>query len=165
MARTGALPQSLTKLHHKHRTPVNAVALQTVVSIVIGLGASLAIGEDKVYNVTGLMFTFVLIPVYIMGNIACYRLYRTRYRADFNPFLHVIVPIISTLGLLAVGYKSLSPAPAYPNNYAFPIVVLWAVIGVAILVVMRARRREGFLLRAGQAMADQAVEADDPAPA
>jgi amino acid transporter len=162
MARSGAMPHALTELHPKHRTPVKAIGLQTIVSLVIGVGAAIAIGEDKVYNVTGLMFTFVLIPVYILGNIACFRLYRTEYRAEFKPFLHVIVPIVSSAGLLAVGYKSLNPAPAYPNNYAFPIVAAWAIIGAIILLVMRVRGREGWLLRAGRAMADQAPESELP---
>jgi amino acid transporter len=160
MARSGALPSSLTRLHPVYRTPVNAVLVQTVVSIVIGLGAALLVGADKVYNVTGLMFTFVLIPVYVLGNIACFRLYRGEFRKEFNPFLHVIVPIISTAGLLAVGYKSLSPAPESPNNWAFPLVVVWAVIGVAVLLLMRSRGREAWLLRAGEAMADAAPESE-----
>lgn len=162
MARSGALPRALTDLHPKYRTPVKAILLQTVVSLVIGVGTAAAIGEEKVYNVTGLMFTFVLIPVYIMGNIACYRLYRSEFRREFNPILHLVAPIISSAGLLAVGYKSLNPAPAYPNNYAFPIVVGWAIVGVVILLVMRARRQERFLLDAGRAMADQAPDSDLP---
>lgn len=166
MARTGAMPRALTKLHPTYRTPVNAVLLQTVVSIVIGLGAAALVGVDKVYNVTGLMFTFVLIPVYILGNVACYRLYRSEFRGEFNPFLHLLLPIISTVGLLAVGYKSLSPAPESPNSYAFPLVVVWAILGLLVLVAMRVRGREGWLLRAGQAMADTpaaALPEDQPA--
>lgn len=163
MARSGAMPRALTDLHPTYRTPVKAILLQTVVSLLIGIGTAAAIGEDKVYNVTGLMFTFVLIPVYIMGNIACFRLYRSEYRHEFNPVLHLAMPVVSTLGLLAVGYNSLSPAPAYPNNYAFPIVVGWAVVGIAVLLVMRARRREDWLLRAGRAMADSPTDIDSRA--
>lgn len=158
MARSGALPHQLAQLHARYRTPVNAVLLQTVVSLIIGIGAGLLLGEDKVYNVTGLMFTFVLIPVYVLGNLACFRLFRSEFRAEFNPFLHLLVPIVSTVGLIAVGYKSLNPAPSYPNNYAFPIVVGWFVIGVVILMVMRARGREEWLLRAGEAVVDRPIE-------
>lgn len=158
MARSGALPAALAKVHPRWRTPVNAVILQTVVSLIVGVGTAALIGEDKVYNVTGLIFTFVLIPVYVMGNLACFLLYRREHPGEFNPFVHIVIPIISTAGLIAVGYKSLSPAPAYPNNYAFPIVAVWAVIGAVILIGMRLARREEWLLRAGESIVDRPVE-------
>lgn len=155
MARSGALPRSLAILHPRYRTPVNAVYLQTVVSIVIGLGAGFLIGEDKVYNITGLMFTFTLIFVYVCGNLAAYRLYRTEYRREFNPLLHVVFPLVSSVGLIFVGYNSLRPAPTYPNNWAFPLVLIWMAIGVAVLVGLRLRGREEWLLKAGQAAIDE----------
>lgn len=154
MARSGALPQSIAVLHPIYKTPVNAVYLQTVVSIVIGLGAGLLIGADKVYNLTGLMFTFVLIFVYVCGNIAAFRLYRTEYKHEFNPLLHVVIPAVSSIGLIFVGYNSLNPAPAAPNNWAFPLVLIWMALGALVLVAMRMRGREEWLLKAGQAAID-----------
>ena len=162
MARSHALPGNLTKLS-RHKTPVNALALQTVISVVIGLGAAALIGPAKVFNVVGLMFTFALIPVFILGAIACFRLYRREYRGEFNWFLHVGSPIVTIVALLAVGYYSLHPAPVFPYNWALPICAVWLVLGVVVLVIMHVRRHEDWIANAGDAMIDRPVgEAPQP---
>ncbi len=46
MARSGALPRGLAKLS-SHKTPVNALLLQTVISLVVGLGAAALIGPRQ----------------------------------------------------------------------------------------------------------------------
>src|SRR3984893_13313691 len=67
MARSGALPHGLARLNRRFKTPVNALFLQTAISIVAGLGVAALIGPANVFNVVGLMFTFALIPVFILG--------------------------------------------------------------------------------------------------
>jgi amino acid transporter len=162
MARSHALPAGLAKLS-RHKTPVNALALQTVISVVVGVGAAALIGPAKVFDVVGLMFTFALIPVFILGALACYRLYRGEYRSEFNWFLHVGSPIVTIVALLAVGYYSLNPAPVFPYSWALPICAIWLVLGVGVLVVMHVRRHEDWLANAGDAMLDRPVgEAPQP---
>jgi amino acid transporter len=156
MARSHALPAGLAKLS-RHKTPVNALALQTVISVVVGVGAAALIGPAKVFDVVGLMFTFALIPVFILGALACYRLYRGEYRSEFNWLLHVGSPIVTIVALLAVGYYSLNPAPVFPYSWALPICAIWLVLGVVVLVVMHVRRHEDWLGNAGDAMIDRPV--------
>jgi amino acid transporter len=153
MARSGALPRGLSKLS-RHKTPVNALLLQTGISIVIGLGAAALIGPAKVFDVIGLMFTFVLIPVFILGAAACFWLYRRDYRADFNWFLHVVCPIVTCVALIAVGYESLHPAPVYPFNWALPLCGAWLVLGLIVLVVLKVRGNESWMRNAGAAMVE-----------
>jgi amino acid transporter len=161
MARSSALPAGLAKLS-RHKTPVNALALQTVISVVVGVGAAALIGPAKVFDVVGLMFTFALIPVFILGAVACYRLYRREYRGEFNWFLHVGSPIVTIVALLAVGYYSLNPAPVFPYNWALPICAAWLVLGVVVLAVMRLRGHENWLASAGEALADQPAGTEAP---
>lgn len=152
MARSGALPHGLAKLNQKYKTPVNALFLQTAISIVAGLGVAALIGPAKVFDVVGLMFTFALIPVFILGALACFLLYWREYRQEFNWFLHVACPVITCVALITVGYYSLNPAPVSPFSWALPICAIWLVIGLIILVVLRVRGREGWMRSAGDAV-------------
>jgi amino acid transporter len=155
MARSGALPHGLAKLNPRYKTPVNALFLQTAISIVAGLGVAALIGPAKVFDVVGLMFTFALIPVFILGALACFLLYWREYRPEFNWFLHVVCPVITCIALLTVGYYSLNPAPVYPFNWALPICAGWLVIGLIVLLVLRLRGNEAWMREAGEAQIDQ----------
>jgi hypothetical protein len=48
MARSGALPHGLARLSRRFKTPVNALFLQTIISLVAGLGVAALIGPAKV---------------------------------------------------------------------------------------------------------------------
>lgn len=154
MGRSGALPKGLAKLDQKRQTPINAIWLQTAINVVLGLGLAVAIGVENVYNVTGTMFTFALIPVYLVANVGLYVYYRREHRDEFNLFGHVIVPIVSSIALIAVGYYSLNPMPEYPISLAAPIVVAWLLVGVGVIAVMVARGREDWLARAGDTVTE-----------
>lgn len=71
------------------------------------------------------------------------------------------------MALLWVGYKTINPFPASPNNWAPIVVALWFVLGLVVLAVMRARGREQWLLRAGAVAFEETepVEARDARPA
>jgi amino acid transporter len=161
MARSGALPHGLAKLNRRFKTPVNALFLQTGISIIAGLGVAALIGPAKVFDVVGLMFTFALIPVFILGALACFLLYWREYRPEFNWFLHVVCPVITCVALVTVGYYSLNPAPAYPYNWALPICAAWLIIGLIILAVLYFRGNETWMRTAGTAQLDRPAQAVD----
>jgi amino acid transporter len=159
MARSGALPHGLAKLNQRFKTPVNALFLQTAISIVAGLGVAALIGPAKVFDVVGLMFTFALIPVFILGALACFLLYWREYQPEFNWFLHVVCPLITCVALITVGYYSLNPAPVYPFDWALPICAAWLVIGLIILAVLYFRGNETWMQEAGAAQLDRPAQA------
>jgi amino acid transporter len=154
MARSGALPAQLTRVHPRFRTPTVAIAFQTVVNIALGIVLPILIGVANVYNLTGTWFTFALIPVYIMANIGVFLLYRREHRDEFNPLYHVVFPVLSSIALIVVGYESLNPLPAWPIKLAAPIVLIWLALGIAVLAAMLSSGREAWLARAGDAIAE-----------
>jgi amino acid transporter len=158
MARSGALPHGLAKLNPRYKTPVNALFLQTAISVVAGLGVAALVGPAKVFDVVGLMFTFALIPVFILGALACFLLYWREYRSDFNWFLHIACPVITCVALITVGYYSLNPAPVSPFSWALPICAIWLVIGLIILVVLKVRGNESWMHNAGEAQLDHTAQ-------
>jgi amino acid transporter len=154
MARAGAMPKALAKVHPRYKTPVNAIYLQTLVTLFVGIVLAAIIHPGNVYNVTGLMFTFTLIPVFIAANVGLFRFYRREHPGEFKPLLHVVCPLVSSAALLYVGYASLVPAPSFPNNWAAPIVGIWLVIGIGVVFTMKATGRTEWLLKAGAAVGD-----------
>jgi amino acid transporter len=91
-----------------------------------------------------------------MANIGNFRYFYRERRSEFNWFLHLVCPIIGTVAIAWVVYKSLVPLPAAPVKYAPIIVVVWLVLGLGVLVVMRLRGKEQWLLEAGKAVHEHA---------
>jgi amino acid transporter len=142
MARVGVLPRWLGYVHPRFRTPSNAIIAQTALSLILAFALSAAWGVSNVFSVLGFLFIFGAIPVWTVANYSVFRLYRKEHRDEFNIFLHVIVPIIGTVGLIWFGYKSVVPLPPYPNSWAVPLVVGWLVVAVVIVLWLRSRGRE-----------------------
>lgn len=156
MARAGALPRTLAKLHPTHKTPVNAVGLLLVVSVTVGLFLGLRTGTQNEYFMMGLVFVLATTWAYVMANIGNFRYFYRERRSEFNWFLHLVCPIIGTAAIAWVVYKSLVPLPAAPVKYAPIIVGVWLLIGLSVLAVMRFRGREQWLLEAGKAVHEHA---------
>lgn len=144
MARIGALPRSWSRTG-KHKTPVVAIMIQTAINLGIGLLMIAKIGLYNVFNFTGLMFVFALLFVYVLGNVAVWRMYRTTARSEFNVIKHVAIPVVGTAALILVAYESLNPAPPSPLNWALPTVLIWFAIGAIVLAVRGVRGDNGWL--------------------
>jgi amino acid transporter len=159
MARTGSFPKALAKVDRQYRTPVNAILVQLAISIAVGLGVGIAFDPATSFNlIDGLVLVLAVGVVYIMANVAVFMFYIRERRAEFNFVLHVVFPLISSAALIYAVYKSFQPAPASPYKWSPVIDGVWLLIGVAILLAMRARGREDWLQRAGASLAE--VEPD-----
>lgn len=155
MAKNGSFPKALAYVHPKYKSPVNAILVQLAISLSVGIGVGIAYGADiSFFLVDGLVLVLAVGFVYIMANIAVFLFYRREHPGEFNILLHVIFPIVSSAALIYAVYKSFSPAPAHPYNLSPFIDGAWLVIGIVILLVMRARGKEGWLSTAGSSLAD-----------
>jgi amino acid transporter len=159
MARSGSLPAALAKIHPTFQTPVNAVILQTFVMFAVGLGLGVLVGPDREFELMGMVITFALIFIYSAGNLGVFLFYSRERRPEFNWMLHAFFPLLGTVALVFVGYNSLTPWPAPPVAYAPWIVGVWLVLGVLILLVMKLRGQEEWMVKAGRVMHGQI---DDP---
>ena len=155
MAKNGSFPKQLGYVNPRYKTPVNAILLQLAISLGVGIGVGVGWAADVGYFlVDGLVLVLAVAVVYLMANIAVFRFYRRERPSEFNIILHVIFPVISSAALIYAVYKSFSPAPAHPYNLSPFIDGAWLVLGIVILVVMRARGKEGWLQTAGESLAD-----------
>ncbi|MEY9852786.1 amino acid transporter [Leifsonia sp. EB41] len=151
IARTGALPSVLATVQRKHRTPVVAVYVQSIVAVVVCLAVGLPLGPYNLFNLLGTAGTFVYIPIFILMNIAAFLFFRRRHPEEFNVWAYVVAPIVSTVALLLIAYYSIVPLPAFPVLLAPFIAVLYVVIGLAILIGRNLRPgNRAWMARAGE---------------
>lgn len=148
MSRAGALPAFLSKLHPTRRTPVNAIYFQGALSIAFGLAVGFWLGPAVLFFTVGLATTLALMLIYIAGNVGVFRFYRRHHRPEFSVVKHLLFPLVSSLALIVVGYESLNPLPASPTYWGAVATAVWLVIGALILLAMRQRGKETWLLQA-----------------
>jgi amino acid transporter len=153
MARSGSFPKALAKVHPEHKTPTNAILLQMALNIVAGLYVGFVFQPNTgFYLVTGLILVLAVSFAYIFANVGVARFYWTEHRTEFNWILHAVFPVVSTLVLLYAIYKSFPLAT--PFDLAPLVDGVWFVIGIVILVALRARGNEDWLEKAGKSIGD-----------
>jgi amino acid transporter len=77
--------------------------------------------------------TLAYVVVYFLGNVGVIRFFRTTKRDEFNPWLHLLFPVVSSIALVWVAWKSLDPLPAAPVSYAPIVAGLWLIFGLLTL--------------------------------
>jgi amino acid transporter len=137
MGRARSMPAALAHIHPRFRTPVNAILLQTLITLTLGIGIGFWVGPDQEYFLIGVAMTLVLIFIYSMGNIGVFFLYRRERPQEFSPVLHVLFPILSTLSMVWVAYHSVVPLPAAPLRYVPIVVCAWLLVGLVVLLTVR----------------------------
>jgi len=165
MARSGSFPKALATLHPVHKTPTNAIIAQLALNLGAGIFVGLVWGsETGFFFATGIILVLAVTVVYILANAAVFRFYWREKRSQFNWLLHFVFPVFSSLVLIYACYRGFfDPFPADPFNLGPLVVGGWFVIGVILLLVLRARGNEEWLFKAGQALGDDVpVPAFDP---
>ena len=147
------------QIHPTYKTPTNAIAVQTVINILLGLVLPLAIGVANVYNVTGTWFTFALAFVYVMANIGLFVYFRRAHPEDLSWIKHFLIPLIGSVALGVVVYYSVVPLPAWPVSLAPFIVLGWLVVGCIVVAVVYRGNRSRNLALAGAAMGEGVEDA------
>ncbi|MCQ0020902.1 APC family permease [Actinomadura madurae] len=162
LGRANVLPAALGRVHRTYRTPALALTLIYVLNLALSFALGGWLGPVAAFSFIGLFVTLGVIVLYVMGNIAVVRLFRTRFRAEFNPLKHVLVPLLASAVLVVGLYYSLVPWPDWPLNLAVIIVACWLCLGVLLAFALGKTRRDA-LDRAAQLMfSDDTAEADDP---
>lgn len=149
MARAGTLPKALSKVHRKFRTPMNAINVVGVLSVMLIVGVGNWVGPSLIFGFLGEIITIGIILVYIAGNTALTRYVRANHREDFNFWLHNVLPTLGSLLLLPVIYVTFDPFPSYPLSIGPYFVVAWMLIGLAVSFIVE-KRNPGALERGGE---------------
>jgi amino acid transporter len=171
MGREGVIPRIFGRTHSRFKTPHYAtlavaaaavgMALISWYGLTDGLGAGPAL---LTYFFWATLGTLVIIVVYIMlcfGGAVFFR----RTHSRWNPAAHVLVPLIGAVVFAAALYGSIYPVPPTPLDYTPYIALAWLVVGVLVVVALRARNPEaveriGSIL--GEEGGEEAADLDDP---
>ena len=148
MARVKAFPTILADLNPKHRSPVNAIVLGTVISLAVMLGLGLHYGATTAFAMVGTALVILIVGVYIVMNAACIGYFTRSSDHSVNPLSHIIIPILGIAafvpawcagaGIKIAGLKFITPLPA-PLSYMGPATAIWMVLGLAYLVYLYLR--------------------------
>jgi amino acid transporter len=151
MARTGALPAPLATVSKRYGTPVTAVLVQTAVAVMIAMAVGLPLGPYNLFNMLGTTGTFVYIPIFILMNAAAFKYFRDKHRDEFRVLPLVVAPVISTVALITIGYKSVVPLPAAPVAFAPAIAAGYLLLGALVLFGRNLRPgHRGWMNHAGE---------------
>jgi amino acid transporter len=149
MGRSGVLPTALGKVNPNRKTPVNAIHLEVAMQVVAFVFV-LIFGATDVFLSWANAITIGLVLMYVLANIGVVKYYLTEGRAQFNPLLHVIVPLIASAAGVVVVWKSYF-SPFTSSGVVFDgLMVFIAVLVVTIvaLVYLRARGQEEWMSKA-----------------
>jgi amino acid transporter len=149
MGRIHAFPAALARVHPRHRSPVLAIALSFVLTCAVTLGLGLAYNPVNAFAMTGTGIVIVLVAIYILMNVACIGYFAraaNRGSRRWNPFLHLIVPVLGIATfvpawLTSAGIKVFSfvvPLTA-PSSYMGPGVAGFMVVGIIYLGYLYAK--------------------------
>ena len=148
MGRVKAFPSLFGLVSAKHRSPLNAILLGTVISLAAMLGLGLHYGPTVAFSMVGTGLVIMLVAIYIVMNAACIGFFARSPNHRFHVVSHLVVPVLGIAafvpawcagaGIKIAGVSWISPLPA-PLSYMAPAVAVWMVIGVAYLVYLYIR--------------------------
>ena len=149
MGRSGVLPKMVGKVNPTRKTPVNAISLQVGVQV-LAFVCVLIWGAENVFFSWANAITIGLVLMYVLCNIGVVRYYLTEGRAQFNPLLHIVVPVVASAAGVVVVWKSYfspftSTGPVFWGLMTFVVVL---VLTVVILIYLRVTGREDWMRRA-----------------
>jgi amino acid transporter len=169
MGRSGSFPRWFARVHPTYRTPTNAILVQMCLALASGLIGGFVFGPDvSFFLIDGLILVLGVAFVYVMANIGVIRYYLTERRTEFNALMHLVFPIFSSGVLLYAIALSFQPfcstvCPGSPYKWAPVVDGLWLLLGILVLLYMRARGREGWIRNAGAALGESDAELEEAA--
>jgi amino acid transporter len=149
MGRSGVLPKMVGKVNPVRKTPVNAINLQVGVQV-LAFVCVLIWGAANVFFSWANAITIGLVFMYVLCNIGVVKYYLTEGRGQFNPVLHLVVPVVASAAGIVVVWKSYfapftSTGPVFWGLMTFIVVLALTVV---ILVYLRVAGKEDWMRRA-----------------
>jgi amino acid transporter len=158
LGREGLMPRTLGRTSPRFGTPVNALTAMLALSVAMGLGFGFGFQPLPAFSLLSLVVTLCALAVYAFTQVGLVVYFWRLGR--FNPFWHLLLPMAAVAAIIYLYYNSVSPPPAYPTNWAIWIALIWAGLGVGILVGLRRTGRTELSSAAtiiGQGEAPEAV--------
>jgi amino acid transporter len=140
MALAGTLPAALGKIHPIHKTPYRAIHVHQIVQLGIFLLIGVIFGASVIFDFLGTIAALAAIALYIPANIALTVFVRREHPADFNLWIHGLVPAAGALFLLPVVVVQVWPLPDYPVSLTPFLFLARMLAGFVAMKIVEARR-------------------------
>ncbi len=170
MGRDSVLPEFFSKIHHKYKTPVNALLFVAVMSSIVAIlsafivtyGAGIPVtsiisgSADSTEVITALTDSFELLTTLALGGLIIthiilntsvmtmfYRLKEkhTGLRIILHPIEHYVLPSIATVIFIFVLYESVIP-PVYPITDGIAIIAAYTLFSILYALYIKRTKPE-----------------------
>ena len=140
LARNRLAPRPLGRTHPEYKTPYVAIVWMSVFAVVLALLLGWKWGPLVGFALIATLAVIVVVVVYILICIGCIWHYWTKRRAEFNWFLHGLVPAAgAVLFFFPLYYEYVKFPPTYPIKYANWVALGWVAVGIALTFFLYAR--------------------------
>ena len=161
MARNGAMPEPLARTHPEHRTPHIAIIFNVVGGLVIALLLGWIWTPLEAFATIATAITVVVILIYIAVCIGTIVYYLRERRAEFNPLLHLVFPILGATAFAFPLFYQYRDWPDAPLGYGNWVAIVWMIVGVIVLAYLHTRRRHALENADRVFVEDETVAAPD----
>jgi amino acid transporter len=143
LARNRLAPHQLGRTHPEFKTPHVAIIWMSAFALVLSLIAGAIWGPLTAFSLLATIAVPVVIVVYMIISVGCMRYYLTVGRANFNPFLHIVLPVLGiVMFFLPLYWQYVQAPPTYPIKAANWVALVWLVIGVGLAIWLATQRPE-----------------------
>jgi amino acid transporter len=137
LSRNGLAPEQLGKTHPRFKTPHVAIiwlsALSIVTSLLVGWKWNPGVG----FGIIATVAVPLVVVVYMLVCIGCMAYYLRVKRGEFNPLLHIVLPIGGiVLFFFPLWYQFVKVPPPYPFKYANWVAGIYTIIGVVVTILV-----------------------------
>ena len=143
LARNRLAPAPLGHTHPRFKTPYVAIVWMSVFAFVLSLLLGWKWGPLIGFAFIATLAVIVVVIVYIIICLGCIWHYWTKRRAEFNWFLHFVVPLAgAVLFFFPLYYQYIKFPPTYPIKYANWIALGWIGAGIVLTLILQQRAPE-----------------------
>jgi amino acid transporter len=128
----------------RRRTPVVAIGVLAVITLVIGLPLTAVYGGGPTFGYLAGIGSLPVVLIYFAVNIAVIRAFRTEFRDEFRLGRHLLIPAAACVVFLVPLWGILFPG-AYTLVNLLPFIAFgWLLLGAVAAAVLRRRRPATF---------------------
>src|SRR5437588_4805580 len=143
LARNRLAPAPLGRTHPRFKTPHVAIIWMSAFALVLSFLLGWKWGPLVGFAFIATLAVIVVVVVYILICLGCIWHYWTKRRAEFNWFLHGLVPAAgAVLFFFPLYYEYYKFPPTYPIKYANWIALGWIGAGLVLTVWLTQRAPE-----------------------
>jgi amino acid transporter len=143
LARNGLAPRQLGHTHPEFKTPHIAILWMSGFALVLALLVGIGWGPLTGFAMIATAAVPVVILVYMLVSIGCIAHYLRAGRSEFNPLLHLVLPVAGiVLFFFPLYYQFYEAPPDYPVRAANWVALAWTVIGIGLAIWLSMKRPE-----------------------